>query len=200
MLHPILFSANHPYKLSAMLNKDNINPRYIIKATEADIDAVVEIYNIIHQLEEEGKLSIGWDREIYPIKITAENALIDGSLFVMKIGDEVVGSAIINQLQPAGYSTVDWNFPAQNNKVGVLHTLVVHPTFTNMGLGKEFVSFFEEYCRRLGYEVVRLDTQTKNIGPFNLYPRLGYTLAAIKEVPFQNLPTNVNLAMFEKKL
>lgn len=183
-----------------MLNKEYTETRRIIKATEKDIDAIVEIYNLIHKLEEEGKISIGWNKEIYPIKTTAENALSEASLFVMKIGDKVVGSSIINQFQPAGYAEVDWSFPARNDKVGVLHTLVVHPAFVNKGLGKEFVAFFEGYCRSLGYEVVRLDTQTKNIGPFNLYPKLGYRLAAIKDVPFQNLPITVNLAMFEKKL
>lgn len=67
-----------------MLNKEYTETRRIIKATEKDIDAIVEIYNLIHKLEEEGKISIGWNKEIYPIKTTAENALSDASLFVMK--------------------------------------------------------------------------------------------------------------------
>lgn len=172
----------------------------IEKASEKDIDAVAEIYNLIHQLEEDGKLSIGWDRNIYPIKETAQVAYEDDSLFVMRIKEKVIASAIINQLQPAGYDEVDWNFPADDDKVGVLHTLVVHPAYTNMGLGKKFVAYFEDHCRSLGYEVARLDTQSKNLGPFKLYPKLGYSLAAIKKVPFQNLPAKVELAMYEKRL
>lgn len=87
-----------------------------------------------------------------------------------------------------------------DDRVGVLHTLVVDPDFGKQGLGKRFVSFFESYCRDLGYEVARLDTQTKNIGPFNMYPKLGYRLAGISETRFQNLSDTVELAMFEKNL
>ncbi len=50
------------------------------------------------------------------------------------------------------------------------------------------------------YAVVRLDTQVKNTGPFNIYLNLGYKLAGICHTMFQNLTDNVELAMFEKKL
>lgn len=172
----------------------------IDKASVNDIDDIEKIYNMIHQQEEEGKLIIGWNKKIYPVRQTAVDALEKDSLFVMRIEDKVVASAIINQRQPVGYDSVDWNFPASEDKVGVLHTLVVHPSFINMGLGKVFVAFFEDYCRALNYEVVRLDTQVKNRVPFTLYPKLGYILAAIRDVPFQKLPITVELAMFEKKL
>lgn len=183
-----------------MLSNKSSNTGNIIKASEKDIDAVEGIYHLIHKLEEEGQISVGWNREIYPTRKTAESALEDSSLFVMKIEDKVVASAIINQLQPSGYDEVNWKFAANEDKVGVLHTLVVHPSYVNMGIGKKFVSYFEKYCKELGYEVVRLDTQTKNIKPLKLYPKLGYTLTAIKNVPFQNLSNKVELAMFEKKL
>ena len=118
----------------------------------------------------------------------------------MCINDRVVASAIINEHQREGYSTADWHYPTDENKVGVLHTLVVHPDFLRQGLGKGFVAFFESYCRDLGYDVVRLETQVKNNIPFNLYPNLGYRLAGIKEVPFQGLSEMVELALFEKRL
>lgn len=118
----------------------------------------------------------------------------------MVINSEVVASAIINQVQPSAYSSMEWSFPASDDKVGVLHTLVVDPDFGKQGLGKNFVSFFENYCKEQGYDVVRLDTQVKNTGPFNKYLNLGYKLAGVCDTPFQNLPYNVKLAMFEKKL
>lgn len=180
-------------------NKSHISCS-ILKASDRDIDAIEEIYTLIHKLEEDGQLTIGWNSIIYPIRKTAEDALEEDSLFVMKFGDKVVASAIINRIQPKGYEEVDWKFPAHNDEVGVLHTLVVHPAFANMGLGKEFVAYFEDYCRTSGYIVARLDTQTKNVVAYEFYPKLGYTLSAIKVVPFQNLPIKVELAMFEKKL
>lgn len=172
----------------------------IRKATFNDIDSVAEIYKKIHNLEESGEVSIGWNSKVYPIRETALDALKAGTLFVMTINDEVAASAIINQVQPSAYSSMEWSYPASDNKVGVLHTLVVDPSFGKQGIGKAFVSYFEKYCKEHGYEVVRLDTQVKNTRPFNMYLNLGYKLAGICDTPFQNLPYNVELAMFEKKL
>ena len=172
----------------------------IRKAALADIYSVAEIYNKIHTLEESGKISIGWNRKIYPTRETAVGALADEALYVMTNGGKTVASAIINQEQPSAYSTVDWNYPTPDNKVGVMHTLVIDPDYCKQGFAKLFVAFFENYCSRKGYEAVRLDTQVKNIIPFNMYLKLGYRLAGTKETKFQNLPGLVELAMFEKKL
>lgn len=170
------------------------------KAVAAELDEVCRIYELIHDAEESGVVTVGWRRGVYPTRATAAEALARGELFVMTDGGRVVASAIINHEQPEAYLAVDWKHPVDSEKVGVLHTLVVDPASAGRGLGREFVSFFENYVKSRGCEVARLDTQVKNVRPFNLYPRLGYRLAAIAETPFQNLPEKVDLAMFEKKL
>lgn len=170
------------------------------KAVAEDLDEVCRIYGLIHDAEESGAVTVGWRRGVYPTQATATDALARGELFVMQVDGRVVASAIINHEQPEAYLSVEWKYPAPAEKVGVLHTLVVDPSAGKRGLGREFVSFFETYIRNCGCEVARLDTQVKNVRPFNLYPRLGYRLAAIAETPFQNLPERVDLAMFEKKL
>ncbi len=54
----------------------------IRKAAEADIGAVTEIYDHIHDEEESG--SIGWQRGAYPVRATAETAVSLGELFVLE--------------------------------------------------------------------------------------------------------------------
>lgn len=170
------------------------------KAVADDLDDVCRIYYLIHDAEESGAVTVGWRRGVYPTQATATDALACGELFVMHVDGRIVASAIINHEQPEAYLLVEWKYPAPAEKVGVLHTLVVDPSAGKQGLGRVFVSFFETYIKGCGCEVARLDTQVKNLRPFNLYPRLGYRLAAIAETPFQNLPEKVQLAMFEKKL
>ena len=177
-----------------------VSTMIIRKATEEDVSFVADIYNKIHALEQARKISIGWNPNVYPIRETAEKALGTDTLFVLTVDGNVIASAIINHEQPEAYSLVNWEYVASGDKVGVLHTLVVNPDFGGQGLGKLFVEFFENYCRKLGCDVVRLDTQVKNDRPFNMYPKLGYRLAGIRETRFQNLPETVSLAMFEKKL
>ncbi len=45
----------------------------IRKAREEDIDTVEALYEKIHDAEENGTLTIGWIREIYPVRQTAED-------------------------------------------------------------------------------------------------------------------------------
>lgn len=172
----------------------------IHRAKPEDIPYIEEIYMLIHRYEAAGKLSIGWNPDVYPTRKTAEKALAENALFVMYMDNKVVASAIINHEQPEAYASIDWQYPADKSALGVLHTLVVHPDINSHGLGRRFISFFEDYCRNNGCEVVRLDTQEKNIRAFNLYPRLGYRLAGIRDTEFQHLPQLVHLAMFEKRL
>lgn len=69
---------------------------------------VEEIYNDIHTEEENGKLTIGWIRGIYPTRATAEGALERGKLFVLEDKGRVVGAGIINQDQAEAYAQGRW--------------------------------------------------------------------------------------------
>ena len=70
------------------------------KATSADIPFIAEIYEEIHTEEEAGRVTIGWERGVYPTKATAEAALNREDLFVGVDDDgSIFGAAIINQQQ-----------------------------------------------------------------------------------------------------
>ena len=53
----------------------------IRKAAQEDIDAVERLYDAIHTAEENGERTIGWIRGVYPVRVTAENALKRDDLF-----------------------------------------------------------------------------------------------------------------------
>lgn len=68
----------------------------ILKAREADIESIEKIYERIHDEEEKGTVTIGWIRNVYPTRKTAEDALRHGDLFVMTDHEKIVAAAIIN--------------------------------------------------------------------------------------------------------
>ncbi len=171
----------------------------IRKAQEKDLAAVERIYDDIHTEEEAGRACIGWERGIYPTRRTAEDALSRDDLFVEETEGRIVGTGIINRVQVDVYAEVNWLYPASDEQVMVLHTLVIDPAEKGKGFGQEFVAFYEEYAARSGCTCLRMDTNARNMGARRLYNHLGYREAGIVPCVFNGL-SGVDLVMLEKKL
>ena len=169
------------------------------KAVESDIPAIAEIYNAIHTGEEKGETTIGWIRAIYPTADTARAALWRGDLFVQEDENAIVGAAIINQSQVDVYAGAPWRYPAADEQVMVLHTLVIAPWAARKGYGSAFVEFYEQYARDHRCPFLRMDTNARNVRARALYKKLGYEEIAIFPCQFNGIP-NVRLMLLEKKL
>lgn len=171
----------------------------IRKATEKDLQAVAEIYSDIHTAEENGTVSIGWIRDIYPTDNTAELSLQRGDLFVEEDEGLIVGTAIINQQQVDVYKNANWNYEALDNEIMVLHTLVISPKTSRKGYGTSFVSFYEEYALLHNCHYLRIDTNEKNSQARAMYKKLGYNEIDIVPCMFNGIES-VHLVLLEKKL
>lgn len=169
----------------------------IRKATAEDIDAVSAIYRRIHEWEQAGRLSIGWLPEVYPVRATAERALRRGELYVLEEDGTVLASAILNDTQVDVYSEGRWRYEASH--AFVMHTLTVDPLHGRQGLGRQFVAFYEAEAKRLGFSVLRMDTNEKNSAARALYARLGYREAGIVPCTFNGIP-GVGLVLLEKQI
>ena len=171
----------------------------IRKATPADIPAVARIYEAILTEQEQGHVSIGWERGIYPTEKTAREALEAGELFVWEQGGDILAAARINQVQVPEYAIARWEHPAPDHEVMVLHTLVVDPEASGRGIGKEFVGFYERYALEYGCRFLRMDTNAVNTRARRLYRGLGYTEADIVPCCFNGIE-GVRLVCLEKYL
>lgn len=171
----------------------------IRKAASHDIDAIEKIYDSIHELENEGKITTGWITGIYPMRSTAEAALKRGDLFVYDLDGEILASAIINNTQVDVYADCNWKFKADDSEVCVLHTLVVDPKSAGQGLGTQFVTFYEAYAENSGCRALRIDTNARNTAARKLYAKLGYIESATVPCVFNGIP-DVKLVLLEKKV
>lgn len=118
----------------------------IRKADAADLDAVVRVYEHVHDAEEAGPAQVGWVRGVYPVRSTAEAALERGDLFVEEADGAVVGTGIFNRLQADVYAGAPWQYDAPDDQIMVLHTLAVDPQAGKRGLGRAFAAFYEQYA------------------------------------------------------
>ena len=196
-------ASNDELGVAQMINKivDAINasaPLSFRKAGEGDVAAVAQIYENIHVAEHAGKLSTGWIAGVYPVENTARAALERGDLFVCESGG-IVAAAIINRQQVDVYALGKWLYPADDDEVMVLHTLVVEPEASGRGFGKAFVDFYEDYSRKNGCTVLRIDTNARNLRARAMYAKLGYREAGTVPCVFNGIP-DVQLVLLEKKL
>ena len=169
----------------------------IRKAFPDDIDAVSGIYEAILAEEEAGRLSVGWERGVYPVRKTAEDALERGELFVLEDHGTVVGAAIINHTQPEAYRDGKWTQHDRDCRILVLHTLVIAPAFSGRGYGTEFVRFYEGLALRLGCTSLRMDTNARNTAARRMYKHLGYAEIGIVPTVFNGI-RGVDLVLLEK--
>ena len=172
----------------------------IRKATENDIPAIAGIYDEIHSREEAGETTTGWLRDIYPTIEDAEMAVARDDMFVQEDNQgNVVGTAIINKNQVDCYEYGEWEYPAQDDEVMVIHTLVISTKDGRRGSGKEFIQFYEDYAKANGCQFLRLDTNARNQAARNFYAKLGYREIGIVPTIFNGIP-GVDLVLIEKKL
>lgn len=170
----------------------------IRKATHTDISAIEQIYSDIHTCEENGETAIGWIRDVYPTRATAQAALLRDDLFVGEADGEIVGAAVINQVQVEEYVYGSWHYKAADEEVAVLHTLVISPKASGKGYGREFVSFYEEYALENNCPYLRIDTNERNVRARAMYKKLGYTEVGVVPCDFNGIK-GVNMVLLEKK-
>ena len=172
----------------------------IRKANKNDIAKIVEIYNKILSNEENGLISIGWIRGIYPTYNTAKDAIERGDLFVYENEKKTVAaSAIINKRQVDVYKKGKWKYKVNDDKVMVLHTLTVDPSLAHSGIGRKFVNFYENYAKKNNCIELRIDTNEKNTIARAFYKKIGFSEIDIIPTVFNGIP-NVNLVLLEKHL
>lgn len=169
------------------------------KATRKDIDRISEIYDEIHDAEEAGLVTIGWIRKIYPTRKTAEAAVVAGDMFVEENDGTVVAAARINKEQVSEYADASWTADVPDDKVMVLHALVVSPKIKGKGYGTAFVDFYEKYALENGCPYLRMDTNEKNAAARSLYKKLGYIEVSIVPCVFNGID-GVQLVCLEKNL
>ena len=166
-------------------------------ANAADLDGVAAVYDAIHNAEEAGSVEIGWARGVYPTRATAEAALARGDLFVLEEGGAILGTAVINQIQVDVYADAPWMHDVPQDRVCVLHTLVIRPDAAGNGYGSAFIRFYEDYAAAHGCSELRIDTNARNTAARAMYAGRGYREIGIVPTVFNGIP-GVELVLLEK--
>jgi GNAT superfamily N-acetyltransferase len=178
---------------------ESIGMNIIRKAKLNDIDTVALIFEHIIEEEEKGNCNTGWQRGVYPTRDTAIAALENDDLFVMEEDGEIVAAMRLNKEQAPEYKNCQWEYPAVDEQVMVMHTLVVEPFVRKHGYGRKMVEFYEKYAGENNCPYLRIDTNAINSRARSIYKNYGYKEIGITPCVFNGI-TGVNLVCIEKKL
>lgn len=168
--------------------------------SKSDVDAVERIYKDIHKVNREGVNYTGWIEDEYPLRENAESAFENGTLYVYADDSEpenITASVILNKIQSEEYASIDWQYEAQDDKVFVVHILVVSPYARKQGIAKKLIDFAELLAKDSGCSLMRFDTSVLNIPAQNAYKKFGYREAGV----FQSLTSpDERFVCYEKML
>ncbi len=151
------------------------NCEYVIeKGTTKDVDELEILYDALNDHFSRAVNYPGWIKGIYPVRETAEDAINEGSLFVLRIDRLIAGSVVLNHTPEAAYEGANWSVEAGDREVVVIRTLVTHPRFMRQGVAWRLMAFAEEYAVSLSAKTIRLDVSVDNLPAIELYERSGY--------------------------
>jgi predicted amidohydrolase/GNAT superfamily N-acetyltransferase len=141
-------------------------------ATAQDIE---DVYNIYLKAKEEleNRQIFQWS-DNYPNRNIIESDISRKELYIIKEQQTILGAINISEHQEKEYETIDWKF--QENKIMVIHRLVVHPEHQRQGYAKLLMHFAEEHAKTNKYTSIRLDAFSQNKDVLTFYNSLNYII------------------------
>lgn len=147
-------------------------------ASIEDLPELEQLYDALHHRLEQGPNYPGWRRGVYPVKETALKGIEAQTLYIAKQEGAVAGSVILNHESELAYEGAPWQIEADKENLFVVHTLVVHPQFSKLGVGGQLMEFARQEGMRQGMRAIRLDVYKGNLPAIRLYERSGYRYIA----------------------
>lgn len=172
----------------------------IRQAVMADLDGIEDMYREHFAHEKEHGAYTVFQEGVYPTRADAEKALRDHSLYVCVENGMVLGSIILNSRQPEEYGKIDWNSRAADEKVNVIHLLMVRPCMAGRGIGSALVAYAADTAKQRACTAVRLDTGEQNTPAIALYKKAGFQLAAASPMQVGGVISHKRHLFFEKVL
>lgn len=150
--------------------------------TTADIDELEKLYDVINDYLDAGENYAGWTKGIYPSRATAEAAIYENSLFVLKTNCVIIGTVIMNHKCEDAYNEAVWGIDASADEVIFVHTLVIHPDYMKRGLAELIMEYAKSYAIGQNAKAIRLDCTVHNTPAMALYEKCGYKFIGIVDL------------------
>lgn len=146
----------------------------IAKGTMEDLEEVAQLYDETADFLERHVNYPGWRKGLYPVRENASEAIEEGSLYVAREGNKLVGSFILRQEPEDAFPKMDWGVELEHREVFVVYTFAVHPDHQKRGIGRAMLDYILQLAQENGIKAVRLDVYEKNLPAISLYKKCGF--------------------------
>ena len=172
----------------------------IRKAILKDVNSIEDTYNEHFQYELNHTAFTVFKKGVYTTKDDAERAIYAGALFVYEENGTIVGSIIIDKVQPIEYATIPWKEKLSEDEVMVIHLLMLRPSMSGKGIASSLIKFATELAQKNSCRALRLDTGSQNIPALSLYQKNGFEIIASASKKVGDVIAHKNHLFLEKIL
>lgn len=121
-------------------------------------------------------------------------------MYVYEVDGNIVGSIIVDKIQPIEYADIKWKVTYRNDEVMVIHLLMVRPSMAGKGIASSLVRHAAEIALNNSCGVLCLDTGRQNIPAVSLYKKLGFKTVATAPKKVGDMIAHNNHLFLEKAL
>lgn len=141
----------------------------------SELTTVVDLYKTACEHQPLDQYGADWTWGEYPSADGLQQYIERGQLIVGFKGQQAIAAGVLTTGEE--YPDVDWPTKVGNNdQIGVVHLISVHPAFRGQGLSKSLMGAILTQAKREGKLVIHLDVLADNLPSEKLYEKVGFKL------------------------
>ena len=143
-------------------------------ATHKDVDSIITFYDDVTERTPDIAIYARWQKDKHPTVEGIKAYVDEGSMFLYKENDIIVGALAVTMYQGEDYHAIEWSQKVPDDKVAVIHILAISPDKQGAGLGSEMICEAVRLAQKNGMQAIRLDALASNAPAHRIYERLGF--------------------------
>jgi len=168
-------------------------------AKAEDRDKILRLYESAIEKVNTTSVKLGWNINSYPNESFIDSAITNNEMYVMRDGEDIIASGVVNHRVNPEYDDVDWEVKGPKERIATIHALAVVPDKQGSGVGKLFLKDIDDICKRNGDVAIHLDVIDTNIPAYKMYIGDGYNEVSCIKMYYEVVGTR-EFWMMEKVL
>lgn len=156
-------------------------------ADKDDLEKVIVFYQAICAQQKYDQYGPDWHWNVYPTPQGLAKRIAKHQLFVGILNKQIASAGFVTFGEDDDLKDMVWQNPVKDNEVAVLHLFAVSKNFRGHGIATQILADLKDYCQKQGLKAIHLDVLKGNLATENLYKNSGFTFAAEKKLPYQDM-------------